>query len=118
MTPDCIVVDFETEAIESRPRYPPMPVGVALYSPGPTYPGPNTGAPEPSYMAWGHPSGNNCTMEDAARRLKVAWATGKPILFHNAKFDMEVARVHFGLPYPKFHDTMFLLFLADRKSVV
>lgn len=104
--PRPIVVDFETEAIEPRPDYPPRPVGVALRVPG-------RGA---EYLAWGHPEGNNCTLDDARRRLAAAWADPQPKAFHNAKFDVEVAHVHLGLPYPSWdglHDSMLLAFLAD-----
>jgi DNA polymerase I-like protein with 3'-5' exonuclease and polymerase domains len=44
------------------------------------------------------------------------WRSGIPLLFHNAKFDLDVAETHLGLPVPPwhlFHDTLFLLFLAD-----
>lgn len=100
------VVDFETEAIEDRPKYPPKPVGVSIKAPG----------AQPRYYAWGHPTGNNCTKEQAAAVLRDIWRDGRPILFHNAKFDLDVAEAHFGLPIPPWHlvhDTLFLLFLTD-----
>jgi DNA polymerase I-like protein with 3'-5' exonuclease and polymerase domains len=102
-TPTCI--DFETEAIEDRPAYPPRPVGVAIQEPGLA----------PQYFAWGHPEGNNSTVENVKARLQYLWQT-RDLLFHNAKFDLEVAHVHLGLPLPawhKVHDTLFLLFLAN-----
>ncbi len=102
------VIDFETEAIEPYPNFPPKPVGVAIYKP----PAP------PEYLCWGHPSGNNCTFEEARRRLAAVW--NGDLLFHNGRFDTEVARVHMGLPYPKdvltVHDTMFLLYLYDAQA--
>ena len=55
-----IVADFETEAIEPRPYYPPRPVGVAIRWPG----------RKTQYHAWGHPTENNCTFDDARRRLR------------------------------------------------
>lgn len=104
-----ITVDFETEAIEDRPKYPPRPVGVAIK---------RDDAPA-EYLAWGHPSGNNSTLERAKEALGAIWAGPEGLLFHNAKFDLDVARGHFGLPLPpaqRIHDTMFLLFLHDPHS--
>lgn len=105
--PKVVVIDFETEAIQDRPVYPPKPVGVSIRNPGDR---------KSKYWAWGHPTGNNCTPEEGKRRLREAWARPEPKLFHNAKFDMEVAEVHFGAPplgSEDFHDTMILLFLSN-----
>jgi DNA polymerase-1 len=102
MKPVC--VDFETEGIEGRPSYPPKPVGVAILWPGKA----------PVYLAWGHPVENNCTNEQARQVLARVWEHEAGVLFHNAKFDLDVAEVHFDLALPswqRFHDTMFLLFL-------
>lgn len=102
-------IDFETEAIEPYPKYPPKPVGVSIWY---------DGAEEPIYMAWGHPSENNCTVEEGRAALSRIWFD--EILFHNARFDTEVADVHLGLPYPndptRVHDTMFLLYLQDPQA--
>lgn len=101
-----ITLDFETEAIEKRPAYPPVPVGLAIWEPGRT----------PRYMAWGHPEGNNSTYEAAKGTLSAIWDSRRPLLFQNAPFDLEVAEVHFGLAYPPWHlvhDTMLLAFLND-----
>ena len=101
-----ICIDFETEAIEDRPRYPPKPVGVAVKMPG--KPG--------RYYAWDHPTKNSATKEKAREVLRDIWASGEPLLFHNAKFDLEVAERHFGLklpPWDRVHDTLYLLFLKD-----
>lgn len=109
--PDVIVVDFETEAIESRPSYPPVPVGVALKHPADA---------RPYYLAWGHPSGNNITKRDAQRRLHSIWRDPLPKLLHNAKFDLDVAETHLELPplrWEAWHDTLFLLFLTDPHAV-
>lgn len=97
-------VDFETRAIGDRPLdYPPMPVGVAIRWPD--------AAGTSEYLAWGHPSGNNCTVEQARLRLWAAWQF--PCIFHNAAFDLEVAHRWFGFPLPReWHDTLFLLFLC------
>lgn len=104
--PDPIGVDFETDPIRSRPHYPPKPCGVSIEWPGKA----------PKYYSWGHPTGNNCTYADAKKALTEAWKSGKGILCHHSKFDLEVAEKHFGLPIPeweKVHDTMYLLFLHD-----
>lgn len=114
-----IVVDFETEAIVGNPiTNPPRAVGVALSMPG---------AP-PEYLAWGHPTGNNCSFSTAAERLRQIRNSGAPLLFHNAGFDLSVWEASFanarfshttehgGFHWERFHDTMFLLFLADPYS--
>jgi DNA polymerase I-like protein with 3'-5' exonuclease and polymerase domains len=102
-----VTLDFETERIEPRPKYPPEPVGVAL----------KVWGREPVYMAWGHPSGNNCTREDALGVLRSLWGDHSiSFLCHNAAFDMSVAQERldlFPLPWSRVHDTMFLLFLFD-----
>lgn len=104
-----ITVDFETAAIEGRPKYPPKPVGVAIkYDNRPAV-----------YSAWGHPSGNNTSLALVKSALSKIWEGDEPLLFHNAKFDLDVALEHFGLPLPpasRIHDTMFLLFLHDPHS--
>lgn len=108
MTRPILVVDFETHAIEDRPAYPPKPVGVALRHP--------SGKRE--YWAWGHPDGNNTEREIAQRALGEFWRS-HDLLFHNAAFDLEVAHVHLGLPYPawdRYHDTLFLAFLKDPNA--
>lgn len=105
--PTPAVIDFETEAIKSRPKYPPEPVGVSIQMPNES---------KPTYYAWGHHTDdNNCTKKTAAARLKDAYRTGS-VLFHHSKFDLDVAETFFDLPVPpwhNFHDTMFLLFLDD-----
>lgn len=100
---DYTTADFETEKIESRPAYPPKPVGLALKHPD--------GSKE--YLAWGHPLQNNCDMNLARAKLKDAYRNG-PVLFHHAHFDMDVADIHMGLGLPARHeDTMYLSFLKD-----
>jgi DNA polymerase I-like protein with 3'-5' exonuclease and polymerase domains len=101
-----VVVDFETHPIEPRPDYPPRPVGVAIQQAG----------RKPRYFAWGHPTKNNATKEEAARVLKDIWRGSEDILFQNAKFDLDVAEAAFGLklpPWHRVHDTMYLLFLKN-----
>ena len=107
-TPRPVVVDFETEAIAPRPAYPPKPVGVAIAAPGKA----------PRYYAWGHPTGNNCTAAQGKAALAAVWK--RPLLFHNAKFDVDVAVTHLGLPMPSWdliHDTLYLLFLDDPHAL-
>jgi len=103
--PKVTIVDFETEAIRSRPRYPPKPVGCAL-----RYPGRRS-----KYLAWGHPTRNNCTLEQATRELRDVWRGGD-LCFQAAKFDVDVGEVHLGLKPPswdRIHDTKYLIFFKD-----
>lgn len=105
--PKPIVIDFETKRIEGRPSYPPEPVGVAVK---------DDEFNECFYAAWGHPTGNNNTLEDAADCLCHVFESDRELLFHNAKFDVAVACEKIGLPVPRWdrvHDTMFLCYLAD-----
>lgn len=107
-----VTIDFESKKIERRPAYPPQPVGVAIVEPG----------RKGRYLAWGHPSGNNCTKRDAQRALQVAWRNAGGVCFHNGKFDVEVALDGMGLDLPpeeKVHDTSFLAFLTnpDRQNL-
>lgn len=97
------IVDFETEKVERRPRYPPKPVGVAIQGPD----------GKRKYWAWGHASENNCTREQAAARLSDTYHDCTPV-FHNAQFDLDVGNVHLGLSMPaSFHDTLYLAFLKN-----
>lgn len=109
--PRCWTLDFETEGIQDRPIYPPMPVGFALIRPG---------AKKSKYYSWGHPQGNNCLKSEARNALLEAWESGIPILCHNGKFDIDVAETHMGmkpLRWELIHDTLFLLFLDDPHAV-
>lgn len=105
--PDVIVIDFETDAIEARPMYPPVPVGFSIQWPQDS---------KPRYYGWGHPSGNNCDIRNARRSLEQCWASKLPLLFQNAKFDVDVAQTHMGMksiPWERVHDTLYLVFFAD-----
>lgn len=106
-----IVLDFESEPIQERPHYPPLPVSFSLKLPE---------WRAPQFFAWGHKTGgNNTSLTDAKRALKAAYARvseTEPLLCFNNKFDMDVAETHFGLPLPDwrwFQDAMLLLFLHD-----
>jgi DNA polymerase I-like protein with 3'-5' exonuclease and polymerase domains len=100
-------VDFETEAIGSRPdAYPPVPVGVAIREGG-----------RSEYLSWGHKAGgNNTTLKEAKRRLAALWKTHK-LIFHNGAFDIEVGMKHMGLPFPEdWEDTLLLAYLNNPRS--
>ena len=102
-----VVIDFETEGIQKRPEYPPRPVGFSLIEPGKR---------RSQYFSWGHPTGNNCSFEDGKRHLKTAWKSSGGLLFHNSKFDVDVAVTYMDVPmlsWDRYHDTMFLAFLND-----
>lgn len=107
-----ITLDFETKAIKGNvSKFPPAPVGVAIKRAG--QPG--------KYLAWGHPSGNNCTYEEAKNVLAEA-ASGRwgDLTFHNAKFDLSVLQEHF-FPFDpdptNINDTQYLLFLDNPHSI-
>jgi len=105
--PKVITIDFETKGIETRPKYPPIPVGVSIKYPKDR---------KAKYYGWGHVIGNNCSQTDGYRIVKKAWSSGLPLLFQNAKFDVDVAETHCGckkLPWEMVHDTLYLLFLLD-----
>lgn len=110
-----IVIDFETHGIEGNPiARPPHPVGVAVWVP----------EHEPTYLAWGHPTENNSDWATAHNYLSKLVRSGRPLLFHNAAFDVSVQNDSFchalisthGDNWKRIHDTMFLLFLADPYS--
>jgi DNA polymerase I-like protein with 3'-5' exonuclease and polymerase domains len=106
---DVITIDFETTPIRPRPHYPPQPVGCSF----------KVGDAASRYVSFGHPAGNWSEEEIVRRRLVAAWETDRPLLFHNAKFDLAVCYEYFGLPelpWDRVHDTMFLAFLADPHS--
>jgi DNA polymerase I-like protein with 3'-5' exonuclease and polymerase domains len=106
---DLTTVDFETEAIDNRPRYPPKPVGISIKERG----------KKPRYWAFGHPTKNNCTEAEAKRALKAVYATGEPLLYQNGAFDVEVADEHWDLrpkSYDLVNDLMYLLFFRNPHS--
>lgn len=104
-----IVFDFESEAIDVMPNYPPKPVGLALEIDGKP-----TG--EEYYLAWGHPVENNSQeyeVRDAVARLiadpKTWWTA------HNLAFDAAIIEVKWGLKFPwdRCTDTMLLAFMHN-----
>lgn len=92
-----ITLDFETEAIVGNPLLdPPKPVGLAIRW--------ETGATE-----------YETDMAQMAAKFANAVSKG-PVLFHNAYFDLSVARTWLGIPFPHWsnvHDTMYLVYLKD-----
>ena len=103
-----VFLDFETEGIEARPKYPPMPVGLAIYDPEGEYPD--------GYHAFGHTAGNNSTKAIVKTILELIYESDREICFHNAMFDLDVAETHLDLPLPepyRVHDTLILAFLHD-----
>jgi DNA polymerase I-like protein with 3'-5' exonuclease and polymerase domains len=102
-----ITFDFETEAIVGNPIYnPPRPVGVSIKFNG-----------EGSrYLAWAHPSGNNCTWEEGKRQLIEALRSDREWLAHNAAFEAAILLKWFGVAKSNpllFHDTQYLIFLQN-----
>ena len=104
---DPVFLDFESEAIEARPKYPPQPVGLAVLD--------RTGQFETKYWSFGHDYNNQDTYEDTKRFLIRVWESGRSVCFHNAMFDMAIITEVFGLPfkYECVHDTLVLAFLHD-----
>ena len=98
-------LDFESFAIAPRPAYPPRPVGIAIYEP-----------PKPAvYMAFGHPTNNNCDKSEA--RLKTAEILDQAdiLLFHNAAFDCAILEEVWSMivPWHKVQCTMVQAFLHN-----
>ena len=101
-----VALDFESDAIENRPKYPPTPAGLAVYKDG----------EQAYYLAWGHPTKNNCTQAHGTRILKsILENPDNEFIFHNAPFDCSIIEEKLGLtvPWERVHDTMLLAFLAD-----
>lgn len=100
---DVAVVDFETMGVDSRPDYPPVPVGVSIKLPGHPC----------AYYAWGHPTDNNCTVGTARSKLLQAFSA-KATVFHHSAFDLDIAQTHLSLPVPRsVEDTLYLSFLHN-----
>ena len=101
-----IALDFESEAIDTRPNYPPTPVGLAVYMDG----------EQPYYMGWGHPGENNWTAEQARNQLRILLShPDDEFIFHNAPFDCAIIEEKMGLtvPWERIHDTMLAAFLLN-----
>ena len=83
-------LDFETEGIEGNPLItPPRPVGLAV--------------------RW---DDDKCEYITDLQEMRNVWGKARnagDMLFHNAPFDLSVAKVHLGMDFPhwkKVHDTM------------
>lgn len=102
-----VAYDFETEEIKDYPQYPPKPVGISIYEKGGT----------PHYYAWGHPTGNNCTEDEATQAISKYWHSAEyELIAWNSPFDRLICHVHWGLPLSsaaKQHDGLVLAFLLD-----
>lgn len=105
-----ITIDWETLPIEQRPAYPPEAVGVSILHDN----------MRGGYLAFGHPSRNNCDIQIAGVELMGAFQAACEgrceLLFFNMKFDLAVACEKWGLPLPPWdavHDAMYLAFLHD-----
>jgi len=101
-----VALDFESDAIDTRPNYPPEPCGLAVYVDG----------EPPYYMAWGHPTKNNCHREFAI--IELAAILENPdyeFIFHNAPFDCAIIeeKLKLEMPWERVHDTMLQAFLLD-----
>jgi len=97
-------VDLETKSIESRPYYPPVPVGVAV----------RDLLGNKKYYAFGHTEGNNCSVGTAREVVKDIYRSGMPVVFHNNSFDTDVIETHWGLSPPStVEDTLYLSFLQN-----
>lgn len=99
-------LDFESDAIQERPDYPPRPVGISICVDG--------GSKDDTYLAWGHPVENNCTFDYAKRQI-TSVLDHSDVVFHNASFDASIIIEKFNLfPAPeRIHDTMVQAFLLD-----
>ena len=105
--PKVNVIDFETKGIERRPEYPPKPTSVSIQ---------RIGERKPTFYCWDHPEGNNCVEDLPKQIMKDIARSGENMLFHNAKFDLDVAQEHWKIgpvSWDRVHDSMFLLFLDD-----
>lgn len=104
--PKPVTIDFETEKIQQRPLYPPRPVSVSIKYHG----------KKPKFYAWGHPTENTCSFEEARAAVLQAFEHEDGICCQNGKFDVDVAEVFMGTPrlhWSKYHDSMFLIFLHN-----
>ena len=98
-------IDAETKPIENRPDYPPSAVGYAVKH-----------GRYKKYLAFGHPTGNNCTKAEAVRYVKQVLKDHTPI-FHHADFDMEVMAKDGIKVSGEYHDTLRLTFLNEPRSI-
>tara|TARA_R100001224_G_scaffold56978_1_gene33530 strand:- start:754 stop:2550 length:1797 start_codon:yes stop_codon:yes gene_type:complete len=97
-----VAIDFETKAIVGNPIVnPPEPVGVAIWDLTT-----NMGKKDPEYLP---------INDDTRIRLWHYWKNCD-LVFHNAQFDLAVAKKWLDLDPPawdKIHDTLFLVYLKN-----
>lgn len=107
-----ITIDFETMPIVGNPLVtPPAPIGVAVWVPG----------EDPYYEHFDHEReigeapniSPDWQMDGQLRSIASYWSGTRDLLFHNAPFDLSVARDWLRLDFPvwsRIHDTMYLAF--------
>src|SRR5204863_8553721 len=86
---DAAIIDYESLPIGDRPLHPPAPVGVSIALPG----------KKAAYYPWGHPDGDGNqpgSWAKARASLGQVYDSGRLLLFHNARFDIEVGERHMG----------------------
>jgi DNA polymerase I-like protein with 3'-5' exonuclease and polymerase domains len=109
--PDVNTVDFETDGIERRPKYPPKPKSVSIQL---------VGEKKPTFYAWGHPEGNNCDESKPKAILRDLRRDPKQkFLYQNGNFDEDVQQHWWDfdpISWERIHDTLFLMFLWDPHS--
>ena len=105
-----LTLDFETQAIDKKSHILPTPVGLSI----------KIGNQPSKYYSWGHPTDNNCDIEDVLEILHLQMIE-EPLLFHNAKFDLGILKTNkafSGLPDvdPLFiNDTMLMAYIYDPR---
>lgn len=100
-------IDFETHPIENGSNKAPLPVGVSI----------KVDSSPSVYYAWGHPTKNTSTKEEAKAVLKEIVESDYLVIAHNAKFDLRICLEHFDLPLPKnIADTMIMAYLHDPRE--
>ena len=103
-----VALDFESQAIEPRPMYPPRSAGLAIMV--------DDGKDKGIYHAWDHLAENNCTRQLGHDILAMYLSDPSyEYVFHNAPFDCSIIEEEFGIkvPWERVHDTMLLAFLHD-----
>jgi len=110
-----VVFDFESQAIDVLPKYPPKPVGLAIMVDGEPLKGVLDS--NPWYFAWGHPTENNCNeiqvwkaVAELARADDLVWVA------HNIAFDGAILDRHWDIQLPWGSNTVCTMLLAFLKN--
>lgn len=102
-----VTLDFETEAIDIRPYYPPRPVGIAM----------KINSKPGMYLHWGHGRVVDKAAEEEAIYVVQEFLVNpnNEFIFHNAPFDCAIIDEVWGIdiPWDRCHDTMLMAFLND-----